>query len=600
MNFIKSNLLNKIVLGAGLMALTACSDDLLEKLPETEIGAENFFNTEEDLSIYVLGMYNFPGSGIYYGDEATDNTATTGNREIKTIMTTQASANSITGGWNWEELRNINYFLEHTQDAEVTEDVRNHYIGVARFFRAQFYMEKLRRYSDVPWYDSALGNTSEDLYKASDPRETVVQKIFEDYQFALENVRESVPEGAVSKWVVAAYYSRNALHEGTFRKYHNELGLQTSADSYLNIAADVSQQIMDQGGFSVYNTGRPENDYHTLFESQNLSGNPEVILTNIFEDDIKNQGDPQYLFGSYEMSPTQDLLSAYLMTDGTYFSQQPEPAAMSFVEEFKNRDPRLSQTFAYPGWELYYTSTYSPGNTTYVQEFKKSFTGYHQIKGFVNDAAQDVRSGVDVPVLRYAEVLLNYAEAKAELGELTQAALDATLNQLRDRAGIPHLSMAVQADPVQAGRYPQVSDPVLLEIRRERRVEMALEGRRLDDLNRWGAGKLMEKEPVGMYFPGLGSYDLTGDGVDDIVLLNESDAIPNPKETNSLGQELIYYKVGSVGNISANVYLTNGNSGNIVATPERGTFLEPKHYYRPIPASEVQLNPNLEQVFGWD
>lgn len=600
MNFIKSNFLNKILLAVGLMALTACSDDLLEKLPETEIGAENFFNTEEDLSIFVLGMYNFPGTGIYYGDEATDNTATTGNREIKTIMTTEASANSITGGWNWEELRNINYFLEHVQNAEVTEDVRNHYTGVARFFRAQFYMEKVKRYSDVPWYDVALGNTSEDLYKASDPRETVVQKIFEDYQFALENVRENVPEGAVSKWVVAAYYSRNALHEGTFRKYHNELGLQPSADTYLNIAADISKQIMDQGGFSIYNTGSPENDYHTIFESQNLSGNPEVILTNIFEDDIKNTGDPQYLFGSYEMSPTRDLLSAYLMTDGTYFSQQPEPAKMSFVEEFKNRDPRLSQTFAYPGWELYYTSTYSPGNTNYVQELKKNFTGYHQIKGFVNDASLDVRSGVDVPVLRYAEVLLNYAEAKAELGELTQSILDATINQLRDRAGIPHLSMAVPADPVQTSRYPQVSNPVLLEIRRERRVEMAFEGRRLDDLNRWGAGKLMEKEPVGMYFPGLGKYDLTGDGVDDIVLLNESNPIPDPKEINSLGQELIYYKVGSVGNIGASVYLTNGTSGNTVATPDRGTFNEPKHYYRPVPAAEIQLNPNLEQVFGWN
>lgn len=600
MNFIKSKLLNKILLGASLISLTACSDDLLEKLPETEIGAENFFNTEEDLSIYVLGMYNFPGPDIYYADEATDNTATTGNREVKTIMTTEASANSITGGWNWEELRNINYFLEHSKGAEVTEDVLNHYVGVARFFRAQFYMEKVKRYSSVPWYNAVLGNTSEDLYKASDSRETVIQKIFEDYQFALDNVRENVPTGAVGKWVVAAYYSRNALHEGTFRKYHDELGLQASADIYLDIAVNVSQEIMDQGGFSIYNTGRTESDYHTLFESQDLSGNPEVILSNIFEDNIKNMGDPQYIFGSYEMSPARDLLSAYLMTDGTYFSQQSEPATMSFVEEFKNRDSRLSQSFAYPGWELHYTSTYSPGNTNYVQELKKNFTGYHQIKGFVNDASQDVRSGVDVPVHRYAEVLLNYAEAKAELGELTQAVLDVTINHLRDRAGMPHLTMAVQADPVQAERYPQISDPVLMEIRRERRIEMAFEGRRLDDLNRWGAGKLMEKEPVGMYFPGLGKYDLTGDGVDDIVLLDQSDDIPDSKETNSLGQELIYYKVGSVGNISASVYLTNGTSGNIVATPERGSFIEPKNYYRPIPASEVKLNPNLVQVFGWE
>ena len=111
----------------------------------------------------------------------------------------------------------------------------------------------------------------------------------------------------------------------------------------------------------------------------------------------------------------------------------------------------------------------------------------------------------------------------------------------------------------------------------------------------------MEKEPVGFYFPGLGKYDFTGDGIDDIVLLGAGETIPNPddREVNSLGVKLIYYRAGLVGE-DADVYLTDGTSGNVVATPERGSFQEPKHYYRPIPKSELALNPSLNQVFGWD
>lgn len=592
--------LKSALLLLGIICITACNDDYLEKFPETEIGAENFFNTEDDLVTYVYSMYNFPGNSIYTADEATDNMNTTGNREIKTIMTTDANATTITSGWDWGTLRNINFFLAHVDKAAVTEEVRNHYIGVARLFRANFYMEKVKRYSNVPWYDTVLGTSSDELYKPSDSREVVIDRIFEDYEFAINHVMENTTTGTVNKWVVAAYYSRNALHEGTFRKYHNELGLASTSNTYLQLAASVSKEIIDNGGYRIYTTGDPLQDYHQLFESEDLSSNSEIIFANAYETDLKDGADPQYLFGSYEPGPSKDLVEAYLMKDGSYFSANSNVNTMSFVEEFTNRDARLSQTYAYPGWQLYYTSTYSPGNTNYVQELKKNFTGYHQIKGFINDPSYAVRASVDVPVLRYAEVLLNYAEAKAELGTLTQGDLDLSINALRKRAGMPDLLLNVSVDPVQAAKYPNVSSPILLEIRRERRVEMALEGRRLDDLNRWAAGKLMEKEPVGMYFSGLGKHDLTGDGIEDIVLLSESDAIPNPKETNSLGVELIYYKVGSVGNISVNVYLSNGTSGTIIANPERGVFTAPRDYYRPIPASEIQLNPNLEQVFGWE
>nr|WP_292963199.1 MULTISPECIES: RagB/SusD family nutrient uptake outer membrane protein [unclassified Allomuricauda] len=589
------------VIVIAILANCSCNDDFLEQLPETEIGAEKFFNTEEDLSIYINGLYNFPGIEMYSADEGTDNMATTGNREIKTIMTTDANSYTINSGWDWSALRDINFFLEHAENAEVTDEIRNHYVGVARFFRAQFYMEKVKRYSNVPWYDTVLGTSDDELlFKPSDPREFVIEKVMEDYRFAFDHVMADVATGAVSKWVVGTYFGRNALYEGTFRKYHSELGLEGTANTFLELAVEISQKVINDGGFSIYNTGNPTADYHTLFESQDLSGNPEVILTNIFEQDVKNASDSQYMFGSYEGGPARDLLTAYLMVDGSYFSERPNTDTMTFVEEFVDRDPRLSQTYAYPGWQLEYTSTYSPGNADYVQELKKNFTGYHQIKGFANSASYDVRANIDIPVLRYAEVLLTNAEAKAELGTLSQADLDATVNVLRDRVGMPHLTMAATMDTYLAQKYPQVSNPVLLEIRRERRVELALEGRRLDDLNRWAAGKVMEEEPVGMYFPSLGRFDLTGDGVEDIVLLGGAESVPDPKELNSLGIPLVYYVTGQIGSISADVYLSNGTNGHIIATPERGTFQEPKHYYRPIPASEITLNPSLEQVFGWD
>src|SRR5690606_20817103 len=234
-------------------------------------------------------------------------------------------------------------------------------------------------------------------------------------------------------------------------------------------------------------------DYLELFTSADLTGNPEVIFANLHIANVKNSGAWAGVFGNYEMSPARDLMESYLMADGNYLSSVPGYGNLTFVEEFTDRDPRLGHTYAHQGWELVYVTNYSSGAANYVQQLNKNFTGYHQIKGFVNSLDEDFRNGVDVPVMRYAEVLLTHAEAHGELGTLSQGILDVTVNALRKRAGMPDLTMSVPTDPVQAARYPGLSDAVLLEIRRERRVELALEGRRLEDLNRWNAGKLMEK-----------------------------------------------------------------------------------------------------------
>jgi len=589
--------------------LSACNDKFLDRFPETSIAPENFFKTEEDLKLYIYNLYDFPGEGNLNADgdpNITDNCANTGSTELKNIMlSSNPSSATISGGWTWDRLRDINLFLANCDKAEVPENLLNHYKGVARFFRALFYMDKVKRFSDVPWYDQAIGTSDEELlFKSRDPRDMIVQKIFEDYDFASLNVIASQPVGAVNNWVVLAYKARHALYEGTYRKYHAELGLQSTANTYLQIALDAAKKVMDNGDFSIYSTGKPEEDYARLFNSQDLTSNPEIIFANISEDQIKNSGWSGTMFGQYEVSPSKDLLQSYLMTNGSYYTDQADYETKSFVEEFENRDLRLKQTFAYPGWVLINTGTYVSGGGIYKQFLAKNFTGYHQLKGFINNTSQIVQRGVDFPVLRYAEVLLTYAEAKAELGVLTQTDLDISVNVLRDRAGMPHMSMNPLIDHLQETRFPNVTSiqkNEILEIRRERRVELALEGYRYDDLMRWASGKLLETEPKGLYFPGLGKYDLTGDGIEDIVLLDISESIPaaEDKEVNSLGETLIYYRVGPQDS-DASFYISGDNQGYIESEKDRGSFIEPKYYYRPIPQAQTTLNPNLTQIFGWD
>lgn len=594
----------QILLAAGMITLSGCNDDFLDRVPQSEISRDNYFNSEQDLETYVLGLYNFAGVGIYVDDASTDNAATTGATEIKAMMLGNPSAATLNAGWDWTELRNINFFLDNFRKAKISEESLNHYEGLARFFRARFYMQKVKRYSDVPWYDHVLATNDEDLHKPQESREFIVGKIFEDYAFAAKHVRNDKRAGAVGRAAVLTYQARHALYEGTYRKYHSELSLQATAAGFLKTARDAAKQIIESGGYSLHTTGKPAQDYASLFNNTNLETNPEVILGTFNEQDKINSGWwGAFMFGNYEASPARDLLQTYLMKDGTPYTSQANYAVNLFTEEFKNRDPRLSQTFAYPGWELVNATTYSQGAGIYVQQFAKNQSGYHQLKGFVNEKEVAVANSLDTPLLRYAEVLLTYAEALAELNELTQTDLDLSVNKIRARAGMPALTLNAVIDPVLKAQYPAASGDnlgAMLEIRRERRVELAMEGFRFDDLMRWKAAKLIEKEPEGLYFPGLGNYDLTGDGVADVKLIDVSASIPAEadKESNSLGKKLIYYRVGPVGS-DASFFLKNGNSGTIVTDAERGTFQEPKYYYRPVPQSQVALNPNLKQIFGW-
>lgn len=588
-----------------LAALTgtavSCQKDFLDRYPQTSVTPEVFFNTEEDLALYINGLLSMPDRYVYRNEQSSDNAATTGAVEVKNIMTGNPSSQNVSGGWSWERLRTINYFLENYKRANVTDEVKNHYAGLARYYRALFYHDKVKRFSDVPWYSGTLNPGDEELFKGQDPRTLVMDNVMADLEFAVANVREDVPTGTPGKWVVALAEAKIALHEGTYRKYHGYLDLEGTADALLQKAAATAARIMAESGHSIYNTGNPETDYAALFGSQDLLNNPEVMLASIFDQTRnRSQNANNEIFGNYEQSPARDLVQTYLMADGSRFTDQAGYETMGFVEEFENRDPRLAQTMAYPGWQRVQDAA------PYVQFLARNFTGYHQLKGYVNSTDQVELGGVDVPAHRYAEALLILAEAKAELGTLTQTDLDNTVNLLRDRVGMPHLDLAwanANPDPVETTKFPNVSGAntgVILEIRRERRVEFAFESMRYDDLMRWHAGKLLESIPRGMYFPGVGDYDLTGDGVADIRLIPEGETIPAERDQNSLGVQLVYYTIGPIGG-GASIYLENGVNGGFLVTDDRErTFIEPQYYYRPVPNSETILNNNLYQVFGWE
>ena len=260
---------------------------------------------------------------------------------------------------------------------------------------------------------------------------------------------------------------------------------------------------------------------------------------------------------------------------------------MEFYQETQNRDPRLAQTIRTPGYKRI------GQNGVSVPDFATSVTGYQFIKYIWAPSYDAGQSSNDMPIIRYAEVLLNYAEAKAELGQLTQSDVDKSIKLLRDRVGMPNLNVQdanAVPDPYLLEEYPNVSKEaqtgVLLEIRRERRVELVKEGHRYRDLLRWKEGARLAKPFYGMYFPGAGEYDLDQNGSIDLVIYQGT--LPPQKPG------VQYQRLGEL-------VLENGDKGGrIVNLPDIvKQWDEQKDYLYPIPTQELQLNTELTQNPGW-
>ena len=578
------------------LLLSSCS---MDEIPQASVDKDTVFRTEKGLETYSYSFYNMlPSvSDGFRQDAMCDYGAVT---SFDNFIREGAYSAELSSGWSWSDLRNINYFIENCTNEAVDESVRNNYIGLARFFRAYFYYEMVVRFGDVPWIDRTLGVDDELLYAGRDSRTTVMDHVLEDLDFACENISRTKDEtgSLVTKWVAYALKSRICLFEASFRKYHTELGLTDSVDEWYQEAVRAAETVMKESGHSIYTGEGTDTSFRSLF----ISDKPvtsEVMLASCADAGLAVLGEANWWWtsGTYgaRFSMIRTFVNTFLNTDGTPFTDRAGYETMEFYDECQNRDARLAQTIRTPGYERDGAPA-APNFNGY------SYTGYQPIKYTLDDTKYDAGAlnTNAIPLFRYAEVLLNYAEAKAELGTLTDADWANTVGVLRARAGI---TGGLSAKPTKVDAYfqqnyfPNISDPVILEVRRERSIELALEGFRFTDLKRWKRGELMTMRWTGIYVPALNvQMDLDKDGTPDVIFYKGEKPTGLPASCTPV----------SVGE-GTQQGLTGATSGNLTWSDNdpRVWYDDGRQYYYPIPQSAINNatlpdgTTNLKQNPGW-
>lgn len=536
-----------IIAAALLMGSFSSCSDFLDRYPLEELSDESFWKTEKDAEMAVSNLYNvlptWDTDEAINSDDAVHGIKWAAGNQSKGVY------DPADYGWSGEYgyIRQANLILEKIQEMDLSEDAYKKLEGQARFFRAYTYFTLIRSFGAVPYIDKTLELTDVENITRT-PKDEVYAKVMEDFDIAIANLPvqwDEANSGRITKGAAMAMKARAALY------YNN-----------WETAMDEAKKVMDLGQYELYdkdNTGR----YKELFWEV-ADGCDEFILSVQFNAPTRTH----YLIG-WEcfptlgwggLNPTQSLVDAFEDINGA-------PIANSTIYDstnpFANRDPRLEVNVLHDGETMYGVTIKvaplsSSGNTGIGQHGDATATGYYQQKWL--DPSIDPQStgwdmGKDWVVIRYAEVLLTYAEAKNELSPLDPSAFDA-VNQVRRRVGMPDLQNTDPTKPTYCG----TQDDLRKRIWNEWRVEFALEGgKRQWDIRRWGIAKDVLNAP----FEGL-RYTLVDD--------------PNaPKGDN--GKKCILY-------VGEPLKLT-------------GSHYEDHNYLLPIPQTEIDLNPKLEQNPGY-
>ncbi|NDV60359.1 RagB/SusD family nutrient uptake outer membrane protein [Bacteroides sp. 519] len=495
------------------ITLQACNDGFLDRYQEA-INDGTFWNTPNDLKTYANRFYSyFPSGLVSLGDGSSDNQVPHSRPDF---FWNEYPIPNTASTWNksaWSHIRYTNYFLARYTKATGTETEINQYVGEVRFFRALDYANKINTFGDVPWLEEDLSTNDDDiLYGPRMKRELVMDKIIEDLDYAIKWLPERPETGRIGKDVARHIKARLCLREGTYYKYHTELGI--SADkvkTLLELAASAAAEVMATEKYAIYTTGDPLNDYYNMFLIEDKSGLSEAILPSTYKKDIRQHNSTRSI-SEAKSGFSKDYVNAYLCTDGKPIGiSELYKGDKNIADETTNRDPRLKQTILTPdfAWRIADNGTVTRlGEDNLISNY--CYTGYNIIKYYSNiEANHQANSNTyDGIVYRYAETLLIYAEAKAELGTITQSDLDKSINLLRNRVGMPHLKTEVGfVDP----NWPEWGydlSTLLQEIRRERRVELGGEGFRWEDILRWKAGKITDNPStyIGKWIPEEGKY----------------------------------------------------------------------------------------------
>lgn len=557
---------------AGLIS-TSC-EDFIDLSPQDKISTDDYWYAASDLENYIVQFYpNLASTDMVHYDAGHSDDMVYAN--LSDILNGQRIP--ATGNWiaEWAPIRNINIFFDNYEKCRDAFEQYKHYVGEAHFFRAWFYFGLLKKYGDLPWYSSALEiDDEEGLKLPRESRTVIADHILADLDKAIEylDVRTSVGNLRINKECALAFKTRVALYEGSWQKYHanDEFGTKgTDPDIYFRQCVSAAEELIN-GNYTagVYNTGNPENDYYDLFGFDNMYNINEILLYRAFNiaDGLYNNVQHYMTERNTSKAVTWEFVSSYLGKDGKpydYLNTGLKSKGNQFLTKIAaDCDPRFASTIWIPGDlmgaannKLFERPGLNEGTNWLCQtgfQPKKTSNPYSKGAGDVSNHISET----GYIIFRYGEVLLNYAEAKYEADGIVATE---QLNLLRKRAGMPDFTVNPQANDPNRLDYGYPVPDALYEIRRERRIEMALEGQRDEDLMRWAAHTLFQnKRPKGYPF-----------------LQSEFPEYNPPVDNNGL----IDYWTG------------------ILAAGYK--FREKQDYLFSIPQDELTLNPNLKQNPGW-
>lgn len=572
----------------------------LDTMPGDTLTGDHYWMEADDIALQQYCNTYYPKLIVGHGDPNGWDCGDMFKADYQSDNILQAGQNLITHGqnlvstsdskWSWSVIRGCNTFINNYQKSPASAAAKNYCAGQIYFFKAWDYFNKLCRFGEVPWYDTGSEKDDPDLYKPRDTRDVVIGNIIKTLDKSIELLPNKTNPYKVSKDAALCLKARVCLYEGTWRRYRDLDG----DEELLKLAWETAGELMSGGyGYSLFTEGGPEQAYLNFFIQTNYRGNPEIILAKEYEPSINMGNDVTYMMVNSAHGMSRDCYEEYLCANtGLPISLcSCHKYTDGYLKETSDRDLRLVQSICVPDPDsrhshfLYRTVNGvkqggAPNIMTVLDSedpryfYANSSSGYAICK-FYNQADWDVQKAhhgsIDAPVMRYAEILLIRAEAGAELGLLTQADLDMTVNQLRKRVGFPFpLNMTPVEDPDLVSKYPNITGPnpnLIREIRRERRVELFCEGYRWDDICRWHVG----------------------------------DEVFNKRERRGAYMDPALYTASEIERVRTKIGLDK--NGFILPYEKRGTIVSnftEKNYLFNIPLNQITLNPNLTQNPGWE
>ena len=595
-----------IYIGALTLSVSSCFD--LNKEPEGVLSTVKPFTGVGEMTSYLDQFYesgvreqgfNWTGAYIASGDLISDNMSGSAINTRLNGDLTLANAGKLNA---YTQIRNVNFMLTNLDNCDEKGSARyKQCVGEAHYFKAWFYYTLFKSYGQLTWLDAPLDPNKDQMLLPRANRTVIADSILSELDKAIANLNEqnSAASMRVHRDVARALKAEVALYEATWEEYHKAKNdpffdptvTPEKITSYLNQCVEACQAIVDRNVWSIYTTNNTTNDYRQLFQTEDLSNNKEVLWFKRYDGtNIGNNVDRYLNKGGGSAGITASLVDDYLTIDGQPFVGTAKTDAKKvFGDELKPtlRDPRLSQTVCMPGQQL------RPDEGPYKlppltgASYHKNETGYSILKhvqiDFKGSLDAEFRGSTPGIQFRYAEVLLNYAEALAELdGAANAAKIVELVSPLRKRVGMPDMDFDREYNT--SADYPfHTLDKYLQAVRRERRVELAIEGKRFDDIMRWAAAQelIVGQRAVGALFVGS-----------------------NLENNPAYGGKLVYDK--ATGN---NLYLT-GKSGDELryilpsnpAGNEQGWRFNPaRDYLLPIAPRMLNLTENQwKQNPGWE